>query len=202
MFIPVTVRSYYILARLSLPYNWPVAAMKCHTLRSHGPSQERRKSQPQFCAGKRVERCKMFSLKLDLEREASDIYRYVVSRASGYSVEVDRGLGGSGPIQMVCAGYEFDQSGWFVLVFDRRPDAAHDGEWTRCIDENLLARPHWVRAGILGGKEFSESLGRMIISVLERANEEGAFADLPRADGFRLGLEEFNGSFGWDSSMH
>jgi hypothetical protein len=136
---------------------------------------------------------------MDANKESSDIYRYIVSRVSSYSPGADQGPGGSGPVQMVYAGYEFDQSGWFALVFDRRPNAGHDGEWTSYLDHNLLERPHWVQAGILGGKILSQSLGRMIVGVLQRAYDEGVFADLPKAEGFRLGLEEFNGSLGWDS---
>src|SRR5262245_45564566 len=104
---------------------------------------------------------------------------------------------------MVYAGYEFDQAGWFALIFDRRPDAAHDGTWTSYLDGNMLDRPGWVATRlirrVLRGSEFGQRLGRMLVGVLERAEREGVFAGLPQADGFRLGLEEFNGSLGWDS---
>jgi hypothetical protein len=155
---------------------------------------------------------------LDLCQDAADVYEYIVSRVSAYTPTGDRGPGGTGPVKMVYAGYEFDQAGWFALVFDRRSDAGHDGEWTLYLDGNLLDRPTWVVARnrsevlpiIIPGEdglvreasargEFGPLLGRMLVGVLQRAERDGVFAQLSRADGFRIGLEEFNGSFGWDS---
>jgi hypothetical protein len=140
---------------------------------------------------------------LDLLKEAEEVYSYVAARASAYSANGDRGPGGDSPVKMVYAGYEFDQEGWFALIFDRRPDAAHDGEWTSFLDGNRLERPKWATAGwirrALRGNEFGQQLGRMLVGVLLRADGDGVFASLPRADGFKLGLEEFNGSLGWDS---
>jgi hypothetical protein len=46
---------------------------------------------------------------------------------------------------------------------------------------------------------FGPLLGEMIVGVLLRAEREGVFAALPLADDPELGLEEFNGSFGWSS---
>ncbi len=156
---------------------------------------------------------------LDLQQDAADVYASVVSRVSAYAPDTDRGPGGTGPVKMVYAGYEFDQAGWFVLVFDRRADAAHDGEWTRFIDGNMLERPHWVRAARRNSAKtikvraedgrvervpmnsFGPLIGRMLVGVLQRAERDGAFAHLPKADEFHLGIEEFNGSFGWDSKL-
>jgi hypothetical protein len=155
---------------------------------------------------------------LDLQQDAADVYAYVASRASAYTPAGDRGPGRSAPVKMVYAGYNFDQSGWFALVFDRRPNAGHDGEWTLYLEGNMLKRPQWVAAQerneeqpirvrgedgvvreLLAGSHFGWLLGRMLVGVLQRAEREGVFARLPRADGFRLGLEEFHGSLGWDS---
>ena len=155
---------------------------------------------------------------LDLQQDAADVYEYVVSRASAYMPTGDRGPGGDGPVKMVYAGYNFDQSGWFALIFDRRTHAGHDGEWTLYLDGNMLDRPGWVTARerneelpiqvrgedgqvreLPPGSHFGQLLGRMLVGVLQRAERDGMFVRLPRADGFRLGLEEFNGSLGWDS---
>jgi hypothetical protein len=155
---------------------------------------------------------------LDLQQDAADVYAYVASRASAYTPADDRGPGGSGAVKMVYVGYNFDQSGWLALVFDRRPDAGHDGTWTLYLEGNRLDRPRWVVArerneewpiqvrgedGVVrdlpAGTHFGWLLGRLLVGVLRRAERDGVFARLPRADGFRLGLEEFNGSLGWDS---
>jgi hypothetical protein len=158
------------------------------------------------------------ALDLDLQKDAADVYAYVVSRASAYTSNGDRGPGGGGPVKMVYAGYEFDQAGWFALVFDRRPDAGHDGEWTLYLDGNMLDRSGWMAArqrnealpiqvrgedGLVrevpAGSEFGPLIGQVLVGVLQRAERDGVFARLLLADGFRLGLEEFNGSLGWDS---
>jgi hypothetical protein len=155
---------------------------------------------------------------LDLQRDAADVYAYVTSRASAYTAAGDHGPGGVGPVKMVYAGYNFDQSGWFALVFDRRPDAGHDGAWTLYLEGNMLDRPQWVAAAfqnewrairvrgedgvvrlVPARSHFGELLGRMLVGVLQRAERDGVFARLSRAGGFRLGLEEFHGSLGWDS---
>jgi hypothetical protein len=137
---------------------------------------------------------------LDFQQDAADVYAYLVARAASYTPAGDHGPGGIGPVKMVYAGYEFDQAGWFALVFDRRPNAAHDGEWTVYLEGNMLDRPKWVTAGVRCGSKFGPLLGQMLVGVLQRAERDGVFAQLPRADGFRLGIEEFNGSFGWDSA--
>ena len=138
-------------------------------------------------------------MSFDIKTDAVDIYEYIVSRASNYTPTIDIGPGGNRPIQMIYAGYEFDQEGWFALIFDRRSDAAHDGEWTRYLRENTLERPHWARTALRAGKSFSRSLGEMIVDVLRRAERDGVFSGLPLAIGYWMGIEEFNGSFGWDS---
>ena len=136
---------------------------------------------------------------LDLKKDAAAVYSYVVSCVSKYTPRSDRGPGGDGAIHMIYGGYEFDQTGWFALIFDRRPDAGHDGEWTCYLDENMLERPHWVKAAALSVEGFSQPLGEMLVDVLQRAERDGVFAKLPLAAGYRMGIEEFNGSFGWDS---
>lgn len=146
------------------------------------------------------------------------MYAYVASRTSNYTPSGDRGPGGVGPVKMVYAGYCFDQSGWFALIFDRRPNAGHDGEWTLHLDGNMLDRPGWAAAGernerqpirvrgedgliqeLPAGSDVGRLLGRMVVGVLQRAERDGVFDRLPRANGFKLGMEEFNGSLGWDS---
>lgn len=157
---------------------------------------------------------------LDFKTDADDLFNYMVSRTEFYEPDDKQGPGKiNDPVSMAYAGYEFDQAGWFVLVFDRRPEAAHDGEWTRYIDKApMLERKNWVVArdknesraikvrGEDGkitewpaGSNFGQLLGRMIVEVLQRAEREREFTRLPLAEGFRLGLEEFNGSLGWDS---
>jgi hypothetical protein len=155
---------------------------------------------------------------LDLRAEATDIRDYITGRVAAFDPRANNGPGEATAVKMVYAGYNFDQVGWFALVFDRRPDAGHDGEWTVYLEGNMLDRPQWLAArerneewpirvrgedGVLRelppGSDFGRLFGRMLVGVLERAERDGLFARLPRAVGFRLALEEFHGSLGWDS---
>jgi hypothetical protein len=155
---------------------------------------------------------------LDLRAEAADIHDYITSRVAVFDPRANAGPGEAQAVTMVSAGFEYDQSGWFALVFDRRPDAGHDGEWTLYLEGNTLDRPQWVAArerneeypirargedGVIRelppGSHFGWLLGRMLVGVLQQAERDGLFARLPHAERFRLGLEEFHGSLGWDS---
>ena len=155
---------------------------------------------------------------LNLQKDSAEIYTYLVSRAAAYTPAADHGPGGVGPIKMIYAGYEFDQQGWFALIFDRRPAAAHDGEWTVYLEGNMLDRPVWEAARrrnqgrpmrvrwedgsvteLRPKTPFGPLLGKMLVGVLQRAKREGVFEGLPRAHELELGLEEFNGSLGWSS---
>src|SRR5262249_31951839 len=142
---------------------------------------------------------------LDLESEASDIRNYILTRVAEFNPNTNVGPGKDAPIKMVYAGYEFDEAGWFALVFDRRPDAAHDGEWTRFLEGNTLERPRWALARqvmerrpiqtrdedgrvreVSNWTDLGPLLGRMMVGVLQGAEREGVFASLPLVDGFRL----------------
>jgi hypothetical protein len=155
---------------------------------------------------------------LDLESEAADIRNYILTRVAEFDPRTNVGPGRDAPIKMAYAGYEFEQAGWFGLVFDRRPDAEHDGEWTMFLEGNMLDRPRWAAARMVIEKrpiqlrgadgrirdvsdwtELGRLLGRMLVDVLKGAESDGVFTRLPRAEGFHLGLEEFNGLLGWDS---
>src|SRR5262249_4707872 len=111
-------------------------------------------------------------------------------------------------------GFEYAQAGWLVVVFDTRPDAAPDGEWTSRIESNELERPHWLEAGeatepitlirLSGSEEelstemeLAAPLGEMIRAAVLKAREDGMFARLLKAPGCELLLEHFGGAYGW-----
>jgi hypothetical protein len=87
-----------------------------------------------------------------------------------------------------------------VLVFDTRPDAEPDGEWTSQIEGNELEMPHWLQASEASMEgpitlllpdgsemifpphtELAIPLGEMLKAVLLKACADGVFASLPRA---------------------
>jgi hypothetical protein len=82
-----------------------------------------------------VHRIARHAVDLDLQQDSAEIFDYVRSRVSNYSPTDDHGPGGVAPVKMIYAGYNFDQRGWFALIFDRRADAAHDGEWTLYLQQ-------------------------------------------------------------------
>lgn len=155
-------------------------------------------------------------MKLDLRRDFKDIYAHLKKRVKDFDPETDEGLGEPGPVRMIHVGYEYSQSAWVVVVFDKRPDAAVDGEWNSCIDENELPRPRWLAAGeaiwngsltliqqdgaeveVAPGTELAIVLGELITDVLRKASADGVFAKLPKADGFDLSVEHHEGAYGW-----
>jgi hypothetical protein len=164
------------------------------------------------------------AMPLDLRRDCADIYAYVKDRIRTFDPTNNRGPGKGGPVKQIDVGYECDQSAWVVVVFDTRPDAEWDGEWTGYIEErNELARPHWLQAlktlvkrsislilpdgsrmeiPAVGSaqaryEQFGEVLGEMIKAVLLQARADGVFASLPKAADCELGVEHFNGAYGW-----
>jgi hypothetical protein len=154
-------------------------------------------------------------VRLDLRRDFADIYAHLADRVRGFSPAGRDVLGGPGPVRMIEVGFEYAQAGWLVVAFDTRPDAEPDGEWTHLItEENMLDRPHWLEAGAAEGPitlvrldgtvaelpadaELAELLGEMVKAVLLKARADGVFKGLPKAPGCELGVECFDGGYGW-----
>lgn len=153
-------------------------------------------------------------MQLDLRRDFADVYDHLADRVRNFKPGGSDVLGKGKAVRIIEVGYEYAQSGWLVVVFDTRRNAESDGEWTSCIDGNELERPHWFEAGEcekpitlihLDGTETkfpvdaepAEPLGEMIKAVLLKARDDGVFASLPKADGCELGIENFDGGYGW-----
>jgi hypothetical protein len=156
-------------------------------------------------------------MKLDLKKDFATVYAYVKDRVRGFDAAKYDGLGGPGKVKMMQLGYEFAQAGWVVLMFDTRPDAEPDGQWSDFIEGNELQMPHWPKAcdamideGELtviqmdgsetvlpGDTELAIPLGEMLKEVLLKARADGVFASLPKADGCELGVENLDGYYGW-----
>lgn len=154
--------------------------------------------------------------KLDLRRESKAIYEHLMERVRTFDPQGRNVLGEPGPIKMIELGFEYSQKGWLVVVFDLRPDAAPDGEWTRRIEGNELDRTHWLQSGeaageapipivqldgteteLAPGTELAEILGPMVKTAVLKARADGVFTGLPLATGCELGVEHFDGAYGW-----
>lgn len=155
-------------------------------------------------------------MRLDLRRDFAEIYAHLADRVRGFDPSGSNVLGDPGPVKAVEIGYEYAQAGWLVVVFDTRPDAEPDGEWTSLIEGNELERPHWLEAGeammeasltvvqldgielaLPSGTELADVLGEVVKAALLKARADGVFAGLSKAPGCELLIEHFDGGYGW-----
>lgn len=158
--------------------------------------------------------------KLDLRKDFNEIYEHVVERVRTFDASKNAGPGeGSSPVHMIDVGFQCEQDGWVVLIFDTRPDAQPDGEWNSFIDKNLLERRHWQEAllaledgsvevllpdgkkrkisGETDFEDFVALFGDLLKHVLLKARDDGVFKSLPKAEECHMGVEEQEGRYGW-----
>lgn len=163
-------------------------------------------------------------MRVELAKDQKKVRRYIQQRIKEYPDYVNEGPGrDEAPIQLVTLGYYLEQTGYFALVFDTRPDADSDGEWTLHLhdDVTLLHFPKWcslIRAFyndkpinlVLphGGsceitrkththESIAEIFGEMLRDTMIALCNEGALESLPLADDAFLIVEEFDGRWGW-----
>jgi len=155
-------------------------------------------------------------MRLDLRSDFTEIYSHLADCIRRFDPTGGNVLGDADPVKMVEIGFEYSQAGWLVVVFDTRPDAEPDGEWTSLIEGNELERPRWLEAGeanmdgpitviqldgteaeLPEGTELAEILGEMVKAVVLKAKADGVFAGLPKAPDCELGIEHFSGAYGW-----
>lgn len=153
--------------------------------------------------------------KLDLQMDFADVHSYLSERVKAFKPAKHKGPGKSGPIERIQIGYECAQTGWVALIFDTRPGAEFDGEWTLYIEENHLPMPHWktlsdandeksIKLVKLDGKEtslrkntgFTTMIGEMLKVVLLEARDEGLFEKLPKSVNCVMDIEHDDGVFG------
>jgi hypothetical protein len=160
--------------------------------------------------------------RLDLRQDFAEVLAYVADRVRSFDPKANNGPGKGKLVRRIDVGYQCDQSGWVALIFDTRPKAEPDGQWTLHLDEdgshNLLERPQWLAAfeslegkGLLvvlpDGTErrlrkgsfdkLTTILGDLLKGVLLKARADGIFAALPKAPRCELGVEENDGGYGW-----
>jgi hypothetical protein len=157
---------------------------------------------------------------LDHRKDFQEIYAHLVERVKAFDGSTNQGPGdGDSPGAMIDFGFQCDQAGWVVLVFDTRPDAELDGEWNSFIEENLFERPHWQEAfesldsgpvsvllpdgtmrTITSETEFDDFValfGDLLKGVLMKALTDGIFTALPKSTECHLGVQEQSGDYGW-----
>lgn len=162
-------------------------------------------------------------MKLDLRKDAQKIRRFIEKRIRDYPKYENLGPGeDADPIALISLGYYLEQTGYFAMVIDTRPDADNDGEWTLHIenDVNVLAFPQWCAAfeelceggsvsvtlpngktRILDEADDTDSVARLfgetIREIVVSLRDAGAFDSLPLSPKAFFVIEEFDGHWGW-----
>lgn len=162
-------------------------------------------------------------MKLNLRADQKKLRAYVEKRIRYYGRSKNQGPGKAGDaISLVTFGFYAEQGGYVNLVFDTRPKAKCDGEWTLHIDNerNTCDFPKWCSAyeslyddkpmevtrhdGKVctlkeshGDERINRVFGEMIADLMVQLRDEGALQKLPLAPKARMVLEEFDGRYSW-----
>ena len=164
-------------------------------------------------------------MKLDLQKDAQRIRRFIEKRVRDYPVYVNLGPGNDAdPISLITLGYYLEQTGYFALVFDTRSDADNDGQWTLHIENevNVLPFPKWCAAfeklcdggqvdvtlpngeiRTLDNSDDNDTVAQMFGEIIRETmlslREAGRFDKLPLSPNAFFSIEEFDGHWGWPS---
>lgn len=155
---------------------------------------------------------------IDIREEVPDLLKYVRRRVDEHVAKAAK-VKNLQPVTLATFGFEFGQSNWVALVFDTRPDAEPDGEWTLLdLDEVLIKRPKWpiwhelpedeiVYFINLAGQKINimedpdditcNIIGEAMKHVMLTARDEGVFDKLPKADHCEIGVENLEGYYDW-----
>src|SRR4051812_16851853 len=74
------------------------------------------------------------SMIIDIREDVPELLDYVRRRVDEHVAKAAK-VKKLPPVKMIEFGFEFGQANWVALVFDTRPNAKPDGEWTREIDD-------------------------------------------------------------------
>jgi|688.fasta_scaffold35260_8 hypothetical protein len=156
--------------------------------------------------------------RLDLRKDWEDVFNHIKEQVRLFVQDAEAGRTTGKLVNHIECGFECSQAGWVMLYPDTRPDAYNDGHWTLFIDKYAMERSHWRKAAAanmrgvicivdLNGKEtlinkdseidLCESIGLMLKAALLEARDQGLLLGLPLAPTCRLGVENFDGHFGW-----
>ena len=154
---------------------------------------------------------------IDIREDVPELLDYVRRRVDEHVAKAAKAKK-LPPVKIIEFGFEFGQANWVALVFDTRPDAEPDGEWSRGINKLLLTRPKWpiwhelpddakVEFIDLKGKKVNvmknpdemicKIVGDTLKHVLITARGKGVFKPLPKAEKCELGVENLEGYYGW-----
>jgi hypothetical protein len=155
---------------------------------------------------------------IDIRKDVPDFLAYIKKRVAQHLAATKKQKRPK-PVSMIEFGFEFGQGNELWLVFDTRPNAQPDGEWTGQIDRiKGLKRPKWplwvdlpdgedVFFIDLKGKKVNVMrnpdekictiVGEAMKHALLTARDQGMFGPLLMAEGCELGVENMEGYYGW-----
>lgn len=155
---------------------------------------------------------------IDIREDVPDFLVYIRQRVSEY-VAASKKLKNPKPVTQIDFGFEFGQGNELWLVFDTRPNAEPDGQWTVQVDKvPALKRPKWpiwhelpddevVFFVDLNGekinvmkspdKKICKIVGEAMKQALIAARDGGMFKRLLTAEHCEMGVENMEGFYGW-----
>ncbi len=163
-------------------------------------------------------------MKLDLRKDQKTVRKYIEKRIRDYPIYENLGPGNDeDPIRLITLGFYAEQGGYVNLVFDTRPKADVDGEWTLHVDNetNTCPFPKWldcytavcesedvtitrhdgVKVQITNNEISDEDLnlhfGEMLLATMLELRENSSFGKLPIAKNAFFVIEEFDGRYFW-----
>ena len=167
------------------------------------------------------------NMKLNLKRDLDEIGKFIRERVSLYDEYENIGPGeDEDPIRLITVGFHVEQNAFVCVIFDTRPNADVDGEWTMFQEEdNLVYMPAWeeafenlcdkgtVTVSLKNGKSkkldtnddnhsVAKFFGEQILKLVMEFNDADGFETLPLAKNAFLSIEEYGGRWGWPEYKH
>lgn len=159
---------------------------------------------------------------INLQNDKTVISDYIAKRVSSFIDSPKVQLGDSeDKIQLILVGFEASQTGFVSLIFDSRPDAACDGEWTMAFEDESIEFSSWEQAideafeksaplvlikdngdkvsFLLDDDDPTEYIGELLCSVFKTNIENGLFSKLPISDDCKFYIEDMNGCYAWSN---
>jgi hypothetical protein len=155
---------------------------------------------------------------VDIRNDIPDFLAYIRRRVAAH-LAASKKLKRPKKVGRIDFGFEFGQGNELWLVFDTRPDAEPDGQWTSQIEKiKSLPRPEWPiwhelpddevvffinkdgkKINVMSNPDTKvcKIVGEAMKYALIEAREAGEFQRLPKATRCELGVENMEGYYGW-----
>jgi hypothetical protein len=155
---------------------------------------------------------------VDIRQDVPDFLAYIRKRVAEH-LATSKKLKKPKRVTQIDFGFEFGQGNELWLVFDTRPDAEPDGQWTVQVGKvAALKRPKWpiwhdlpedevvffidlngekVNVMKSPDRKICKIVGDAMKHALIVARDAGVFERLPKAGHCEMGVENMEGYYGW-----